>query len=53
MSAPQSTDAVEAVRAWLEENWDPELTVGEWWERLGLVGLGGARASPRTRTARA
>ena len=34
----QSTDAVDAVRAWLEENWDPELTVGEWWERLGLSG---------------
>ena len=36
-SAP-SSDAVEEVQAWLEENWDPELTVGEWWERLGLSG---------------
>ena len=34
----ESTDAVDAVRAWLEENWDPDLTVGEWWERLGLSG---------------
>jgi alkylation response protein AidB-like acyl-CoA dehydrogenase len=34
----QSGDAVEAVRAWLEESWDPDLTVGEWWERLGLSG---------------
>ncbi len=34
----QSTDAVEEVRAWLEENWDPDLTVAEWWERLGLSG---------------
>jgi alkylation response protein AidB-like acyl-CoA dehydrogenase len=33
-----STDAVEEVRAWLEENWDPDLTVAEWWERLGLSG---------------
>ncbi len=33
-----STDAVDSVRAWLEESWDPELTVGEWWERLGLSG---------------
>jgi alkylation response protein AidB-like acyl-CoA dehydrogenase len=33
-----STDVVEEVRAWLEENWDPDLTVGEWWERLGLAG---------------
>src|SRR5262249_8936662 len=21
-----------------EENWDPDLTVGEWWERLGMAG---------------
>ena len=21
------------VRAWLAENWDPEITVGQWWER--------------------
>src|SRR5690606_5472023 len=33
-----STDVVDEVRAWLEENWDPDLTVGEWWERLGLAG---------------
>jgi alkylation response protein AidB-like acyl-CoA dehydrogenase len=34
----QPTDAVEAVTEWLQENWDPDLTVGEWWERLGLSG---------------
>ena len=34
----EATDVVEAVNAWLEENWDPELTVAEWWERLGLSG---------------
>jgi alkylation response protein AidB-like acyl-CoA dehydrogenase len=33
-----STDVVDEVRAWLEENWDPDLTVAEWWERLGLAG---------------
>jgi alkylation response protein AidB-like acyl-CoA dehydrogenase len=32
------TDAVAEVKAWLEENWDPDLTVAEWWERLGLAG---------------
>jgi alkylation response protein AidB-like acyl-CoA dehydrogenase len=32
------TDAVAEVTAWLEENWDPDLTVAEWWERLGLAG---------------
>jgi alkylation response protein AidB-like acyl-CoA dehydrogenase len=37
-AAKQSTDVVDEVRAWLEENWDPDLTVGEWWERLGLSG---------------
>jgi alkylation response protein AidB-like acyl-CoA dehydrogenase len=26
------------LRAWLLANWDPDLTVGEWWERLGLAG---------------
>ena len=26
------------LRAWLNQNWDPDLTVGEWWERLGLAG---------------
>ena len=34
----QSNDAVEAVNDWLAENWDPDLTVAEWWERLGLSG---------------
>ena len=26
------------IETWLEANWDPDLTVGEWWERLGLAG---------------
>ena len=33
-----ANDAVEAVNAWLTENWDPDLTVAEWWNRLGLSG---------------
>jgi alkylation response protein AidB-like acyl-CoA dehydrogenase len=28
----------EQVRAWLTENWDPELTVAEWWDRLARSG---------------
>jgi alkylation response protein AidB-like acyl-CoA dehydrogenase len=36
--APPSTDLVEEIRSWLEENWDPDLTVAEWWERLGVAG---------------
>jgi alkylation response protein AidB-like acyl-CoA dehydrogenase len=26
------------LRAWLKQNWDPDITVGEWWERLGTAG---------------
>lgn len=37
-----STDSTELVvdelRTWLEENWDPEITVREWWQRMGLAG---------------
>ncbi len=33
-----SGDIVEEIRAWLKDNWDPDLTVAEWWERLGLAG---------------
>ncbi len=36
--ATKSSDVVDELTAWLEENWDPDLTVGEWWERLGLEG---------------
>src|SRR3954471_14035692 len=31
-------DLTDELRAWLEDNWDPDLTVGEWWERLGMAG---------------
>jgi alkylation response protein AidB-like acyl-CoA dehydrogenase len=34
----ETSDLVAEVKAWLEENWDPDLTVAEWWERLGLAG---------------
>jgi alkylation response protein AidB-like acyl-CoA dehydrogenase len=33
-----SDDVIEELRDWLRDNWDPDLTVGEWWERLGLAG---------------
>jgi alkylation response protein AidB-like acyl-CoA dehydrogenase len=32
------SDAVAEVTSWLEQNWDPELTVAEWWRRLGDSG---------------
>ena len=28
------------ARAWFEENWEPDLTVGEWWQRLAESGWG-------------
>src|SRR5207244_2060528 len=31
---------VDSARAWFEENWDPDLTIGEWWERLVASGWG-------------
>ncbi len=36
---PSDTEAVMAeLRDWLAEHWDPDRTVGEWWEVLGLAG---------------
>jgi alkylation response protein AidB-like acyl-CoA dehydrogenase len=32
------SDLMEELDTWLAANWDPDLTVGEWWERLGLAG---------------
>ena len=38
-ASTRTTDTViDEVRTWLEENWDPDLTVAEWWERLGSNG---------------
>src|SRR5437588_5776870 len=36
--ATKTGDVVDELAAWLEANWDPDLTVEEWWERLGLSG---------------
>lgn len=33
-----TTDLLDDLRGWLDDNWDPDLTVGEWWERLGMAG---------------
>ena len=32
------TDWDDELRSFLAESWDPDLTVGEWWERLGMSG---------------
>jgi len=44
-TAPRTADRTEAeiiaeLDEWLNENWDPEITVEEWWNRLGLSGWG-------------
>lgn len=33
-----TTNPIEEIRAWLEDNWDPDLTVADWWEKLGTAG---------------
>ncbi len=33
-----TAELLSELRAWLGNNWDPDLTVAEWWERLGLAG---------------
>jgi alkylation response protein AidB-like acyl-CoA dehydrogenase len=33
-----SDPLLDELDAWLDANWDADLTVGEWWERLGLAG---------------
>lgn len=35
-------DPIAEVQAWLEENWDPDLTIGQWWELLGNAGWSSA-----------
>ncbi len=44
-TAPRTADkneaeVIEELDQWLNENWDPEITVEEWWNRLGLSGWG-------------
>ncbi len=33
-----STDVLPELDTWLQDNWDPEISVAEWWNRLGLAG---------------
>ena len=35
---PSPEDVRTEVKAWLEENWNPDLTVGEWWDILARSG---------------
>jgi len=31
-------DPLEGLSDWLDDQWDPDLTVGQWWDRLGRAG---------------
>ena len=33
-----SEEILDELQSWLADNWDPDLTVAQWWERLGLAG---------------
>jgi alkylation response protein AidB-like acyl-CoA dehydrogenase len=35
---PTAEEVRAEVKAWLEENWNPDLTVGEWWDILARSG---------------
>jgi alkylation response protein AidB-like acyl-CoA dehydrogenase len=35
---PTPEDVRAEVKAWLADNWDPDLTVGEWWDLLARSG---------------
>jgi alkylation response protein AidB-like acyl-CoA dehydrogenase len=37
-TAPSTTDPIAELHDWLADNWDPDLSVAKWWERLGLSG---------------
>jgi alkylation response protein AidB-like acyl-CoA dehydrogenase len=39
VSEPSDVEQVrEEVRAWLDNNWDPDITVAAWWDRLARSG---------------
>ena len=38
MAEPSAEDVRAEVKAWLEDNWNPDLTVGDWWDLLARSG---------------
>ena len=38
MTMPTPEDVRAEIKAWLEENWNPDLTVAEWWDILARSG---------------
>src|SRR5438045_3266252 len=35
---PSMGDVIDDLNKFLDTEWDPDLTVGDWWEKLGLAG---------------
>ncbi|MDY7102371.1 MAG: acyl-CoA dehydrogenase family protein [Actinomycetota bacterium] len=33
-----TSDPIDELRDWLRDNWDPDLSVAQWWELLGVAG---------------
>ena len=48
-----TTDVIDELTAWLESNWDPDLTVRRVVGAVGTLGLGGTDAARERATARA
>ena len=38
MSTPTAEEVRLELEAWLDENWDENLTVREWWQRIAPTG---------------
>jgi alkylation response protein AidB-like acyl-CoA dehydrogenase len=38
VSLPSAEEVKAEVKAWLADNWDPDLTVAQWWDRLARSG---------------
>ena len=38
LETTRTDELLSELRSWLASNWDPDLTVAEWWERMGLAG---------------
>lgn len=36
--APSEEDVERMVADWVDDNWDPEITLGEWWQRMADSG---------------
>ena len=44
--SPEAAEVRAEARAWFTHSWDPDLTLGDWWERLAESGWGFPTWSP-------